>query len=266
MKIADKLAELKKRNEKALAVFAMMGDPDLATSEKVFSRLHEWGADILELGIPYSDPLMDGPTLQLSHRRALDAGFSLKEIPGLVERIRKASDIAALIMTCYNPVFRYGVNRFFRDVSNAGIDSILITDLPPEEWGESLELARAHNLGAVFLVTPNTPICRMEQIAKLSSPFVYCVSRSGITGAQSQLPDDLASYVKFVRDVVSEPVLVGFGISTPEQARITGRLVDGVVVGSAAVSIIERNMGNEKAMLAELEGFVGSLKQALLAG
>lgn len=264
MKISTRLQELKDRGEKALAVFATIGDPDMDTSFQVFSRLHDWGADIIELGIPYSDPLMDGPTLQQSYRRALNFGFALRDVPPFVERLRGATDIAALIMTCYNPVYRYGVNRFFRDVSNAGIDSILLTDLPPEDWGESLELARSYDLGTVFLLTPTTPVQRMEEIARLSTPFVYCVSRTGITGARDELPPEIKPYMTFVRDVVSSPVLIGFGISTPEQAEVAGRLADGIVVGSAAVSIIQRHLDSNDKIMRSLENFVGGLKGALI--
>lgn len=265
MKISAKLEELKQKGEKALAVFATIGDPDMDTSFEVFSRLHGWGADIIELGIPYSDPLMDGPTLQRSYRRSLDAGFSLKSVPPFIDRLRKATDIAALVMTCYNPVYRYGVNRFFRDISSAGVDAILLTDLPPEEWGESLDLARGYGLGTVFLITPTTPIRRMEEIARLSKPFVYSVSKTGVTGASAELPPELKSYMAFVRDVVDAPVLIGFGISTPEQARVAGGLADGIVVGSAAVNVIQRNMGSREKILRELEGFVGGLKEALVS-
>ncbi|MFH1538424.1 MAG: tryptophan synthase subunit alpha [bacterium] len=264
MKISTRLEELKKKGEKALAVFATIGDPDMDTSFQVFSHLHDWGADILELGIPYSDPLMDGPTLQQSYRRSLNFGFALKDVPPFVERLRNTTDIAALIMTCYNPVYRYGVNRFFRDVSNAGIDSILLTDLPPEEWGESLELARSYGLGTVFLITPTTPVRRMEEIARLSIPFVYSVSRTGITGARDELPPELKSYMAFVKDVVSRPVLIGFGISTPEQAGVAGELADGIVVGSAAVSIIQRHLDSNDEIMRNLENFVGELKEALV--
>ena len=263
MRIADRLEELKSRNEKALAIFATVGDPELSTSLDIFSRLHDWGADIIEMGIPYSDPLMDGPILQQSYRRSLNMDFSLKDLPGFIEKVRSRCDAAALIMTCYNPVFKYGVHRFFQDITNAGMDSILITDLPPEEWGENMDLARSFKLGTIFLITPTTPISRMETIAQLSEPFVYCVSRTGITGTRDSLPEELQSFITLVRGVIREPVLIGFGISTPEQARTASLWADGIVVGSAAVSVIERNLDSKEEILRSLEKFVGSLKDAI---
>ncbi|MEW6201645.1 MAG: tryptophan synthase subunit alpha [bacterium] len=264
MKIAEKLQELKTKGEKALAIFATIGDPDLDTSLEVFSHLHEWGADIIELGIPYSDPLMDGPILQQSYRRALNKDFSLRQLPGFIEKIRSRSDIAALVMTCFNPVFKYGTRRFFQDISSAGVDSVLITDLPPEEWGENMDIAKSFNLGTIFLITPTTSIRRMEAIAALSQPFIYCVSRTGITGTRESLPEELQSFITLVRGVVKEPLLIGFGISTPDQARAASRWADGIVVGSAAVSIIERNLDSRQQMMKALENFVGSLKEAIV--
>ncbi|MEW5945870.1 MAG: tryptophan synthase subunit alpha [bacterium] len=263
MRIAAKLEKVRNEGRRALAIFSTIGDPDAPTSLEIFARLHEWGADVLELGVPYSDPLMDGPTLQVSYRRSLRNGFDINDAPMFVEKLRQRTEITALIMTCFNPVFRYGVNRFFRDVSNAGVDSVLITDLPPEEWGEYLELARGFDLGTVFLVTPTTTVKRMDLIAGLSDPFVYCVSRTGITGERDSLPEELRSYVRFVKDMIKKPVLIGFGISTPQQARLAGELADGVVIGSATVKIIENNLGSRAKMLIELEKFVTSVRDEM---
>jgi tryptophan synthase alpha chain len=184
-------------------------------------------------------------------------------LPHIIENIRKRSDITMHVMTCYNPVFKYGANRFFRDISAAGASAVLITDLPPEEWGESLEVARSHGLGAIFLVTPTTPIKRMEMINEISEPFVYCVSRAGITGTADELPPEIASYVSFVKEVVTTPLLVGFGISTPEHAKAISRIADGVIIGSAIAAIIEKNLGSEAQMLKALEQFVSGARAAM---
>jgi tryptophan synthase alpha chain len=263
MTIAERLKKLKERREGALAVFATAGDPDWETSLEIFGSLGKWGADVIEIGIPYSDPLMDGPVLQRSYQRALNRGFKLSTLPKLIQTTRAASDTPMLVMTCFNPVYRYGVRRFFQDIKSAGADSILLTDLPPEEWGESLELARHFGLGTIFLLTPTTPIKRMEHLNEISSPFVYCVSKTGVTGAGDSLPENLADYLKFVREVVSKPLLVGFGISNPEQAALIGKMADGVIVGSAAVTIIERHLDDKTRMFHLLEKFTGELKQAL---
>ncbi|MFA6448709.1 MAG: tryptophan synthase subunit alpha [bacterium] len=263
MTIAEKLKILKERSEGALAVFITAGDPDLETSQEIFNRLGDWGADIIEIGIPYSDPLMDGPVLQRSYQRALRRGFKLDQLPPLIETARKKSDTPILIMSCYNPIYKYGLRRFFRDVSTAGADSVLITDLPPEEWGESLDLAKQFNLGTIFLLAPTTTIQRMEVLNRVSNPFVYCISKTGVTGASETLPDSLRNYLRFVREVITQPIMVGFGISTPEQAAAVGKLANGVVVGSAAVTIIERHLDDNNRIFHLLGQFVGELKDAL---
>jgi len=266
MSIKKKLEQLREKDEKALAIFATAGDPDRSGSIDVFRIAAEAGADILEIGIPYSDPLMDGPVLQQSYQRSLGEGFKLKNFPAYIETIRNVTGTPTLIMTCYNPVYRYGVMRFFRDVSSAGADAVLLTDLPPEEWGESMAMAEQFGLGTIFLVAPTTPDDRLERIGKLSDPFLYCISKIGITGSEGQagLPETLKEYVAKVKSAAARPVLVGFGISTPRDAALAGGLADGIVVGSALVKIIERNGGNMKTTLPEAEKFVSGLKKALL--
>lgn len=263
MTIADKLKQLKTTGRKALAAFSTLGDPDYDTSLEIFSSLGKWGADILELGIPYSDPLMDGPVLQRSYQRALRAGFKMADMPGFVEKIRKRCDTPMLVMTCCNPVFKYGVRRFFSDMSSAGVGALLVTDLPPEEWGESLELAKSFGLGVILLLTPTTPIKRMELINSISSPFVYCVSKAGVTGAGDNLPEELASFVKFVRDIVTKPLLIGFGISTPEHAKAVSALADGVIIGSAFASLIEKNLDEPAQIMRSVERFTFDVRVAM---
>ncbi len=263
MTIAEVLEKLKRNDEGALAMFSTAGDPDRETSLELFKVLGDSGSDLIEIGIPYSDPLMDGPVLQRSYQRALNAGFNLADFPSYIEAVRASTPTPLLVMTCYNPVHKYGVRRFFRDISNAGVDSILLTDLPPEEWGESMDLARGFNLGTVFLVAPTTPSPRMEMLNDLSDPFVYCVSKMGITGSGQGLPDTLKEYVSFVKGIVTKPLLVGFGITTPEQAEMTGAMADGVVVGSALVSIIERHLDDNRNIFKFAGRFVNELKEAL---
>ena len=263
MTIAEKLQQLKAANRKALTPFSTVADPGWDLSLEIFRHFAEWGADIVELGIPYSDPLMDGPTLQLSYTRTLKQGFRVPSLPRFVEQIRVKSDIPMLVMTCFNPIFKYGVERFFRDVSSAGVDALLITDLPPEEWGENMDLARRYNLGTIFLVTPTTPPERIAHIGRLSHPFVYCVSKAGVTGTGEALPPELTSFTKLVRDNVPQPVLIGFGISTPEHARIASSLADGVVIGSAIAKIIEKNLDNRDKILPEIGAFIGAVRRTM---
>jgi tryptophan synthase alpha chain len=206
---------------------------------------------------------MDGPVLQRSYQRALSRGFRLREMPSFIESLRRKTDTPTLIMTCFNPVFRYGVNRFFNDIASAGADSVLITDLPPEEWGESLDLARAHKLGTIFLLTPTTVIGRMEDLNRLSEPFVYCVTRTGITGTAEELPEALTVFTSFVRDVVTKPLLLGFGISNARQARLASRLADGVIIGSALVECIENNLESNDKMLKNIGEFVSGVRAAM---
>jgi tryptophan synthase alpha chain len=263
MTIAERLAERKSKGGKSLAGFATVGDPDIGTSLRVFEQLGNRGADILELGIPYSDPLMDGPVLQRSYLRALNRGFRLRELPQFIENVRKLTETPALIMTCYNPIHQYGVRRFFQDVSAAGADSVLITDLPPEEWGESLDLAKSFNLGTIFLVTPTTPVSRMEWINEISRPFVYCVTRMGVTGTGEDLPEALTSFVSFVRDVVTQPLMLGFGISNGRQAAAAGRMADGVIIGSAIVECVERNLESDERIIKSVANFIGGVRATM---
>lgn len=263
MTISETLNRLRSENRKALAPFATVGDPDRAASLDVFRGFGDWGADLIELGIPYSDPLMDGPTLQRSYRRALDAGFKLKDLPKFIEDIRKKSDTPMLVMTCVNPIYRYGEERFCRDVAGAGVDALLITDLPPEEWGSLRETAERHKLGTIFLVTPNTPPERVKLLDSLSSPFVYCVSKAGVTGAGDKLPPELGRFIDTIKNTLTKPALIGFGISTPEHARTASALADGVIIGSAVVNRIEKNLGDNASIISSVDEFLTSVRKAM---
>lgn len=263
MTIADKLELLKSQGRKALTPFSTVADPDWDTSLEIFRGFGEWGADFMELGIPYSDPLMDGPTLQVSYTRTLANGFRVASLPKFVEQVRAGTDTPMLVMTCFNPVFKYGVEAFFRDTASAGVDSLLITDLPPEEWDDKMDLARRHGLGTIFLVTPATPAARIKAIGDLSRPFVYCVSKAGVTGEGGGLPAELEAYTRSVREGVPAPVLIGFGISTPAQARLAAGLADGVIIGSAIAKIIEKNLQSRGKIIPEIGAFISSVRRAL---
>lgn len=263
-RIADRFAALKGRGEKALVTFVTAGDPDLATTEQVVLELERAGADLIELGVPFSDPMADGPTIQLSSERALAAGTNLPGILDTVARLRERTQIPIVLMGYFNPIFAYGAERFAFDAAQAGVDALLVVDLPPEEAAELKGAADGCGLDLIFLLTPTSDSSRVESVARQGSGFIYYVSVTGVTGARSAVADTLAARVTEVREAISLPLVVGFGISTPEQAAQVAQAADGVVVGSALVKYFEKYQGAE--LLHELHGFVSALKQGVLTG
>jgi tryptophan synthase alpha chain len=255
-RIADRFAALKARGEKALVTFVTAGDPDLATTEEVVLELEKAGADLIELGVPFSDPMADGPTIQLSSDRALAAGTTLPGILELVERLRTRTQVPIVLMGYFNPIFAYGAERFACDAAKAGVDALLVVDLPPEEAAELKEYTDRCGLDLIFLLTPTSDASRV------GSGFIYYVSVTGVTGARSAVADTLADRVTQVRGALELPLVVGFGISTPEQAGQIAEVADGVVVGSVLVKFFEKYQGAE--LLRELSSFVSALKQGVL--
>ncbi|HIJ95584.1 MAG TPA: tryptophan synthase subunit alpha [Desulfuromonadales bacterium] len=253
--------ELRSRQSKALVTFITAGDPDLATTEEMVILLEEAGADVIELGVPFSDPMADGPTIQLSSERALVAGTTLSNILASVTNIRARTQIPIIVMGYLNPIYAYGYDRFCRDASEAGIDGVLLVDMPPEEAQELLPSARAHGLDIIFLLTPTSDATRISTVASLGRGFVYYVTVTGVTGARQVVSESLASELTAIMQQVSLPVMAGFGISTPEQAAEVAGLADGVVVGSALVKLFERHSGDE--LKRELRHLVGDLKRAI---
>jgi len=222
---------------KALITYITAGDPSLAATEKLVYQLEKAGADIIELGIPFSDPLADGPVIQASHQRALKKDVALADVFKLVSKIRKKTDIPLCFMLSYNLVVKYGVKKYYDSCVKAKIDGVIIPDLSPEETGEeSLERKVDH----IFMVAPTSKEERVEITAKRSRGFVYLISVSGITGKRPQLAEDLIELIARVRKQTNLPIAVGFGISTPAQALAVSRLADGVIVGSAIVDLIAK--------------------------
>ncbi len=217
------------------------GDPDLDRSVELALAIERAGADILELGIPFSDPLADGATIQAAAGRALASGATVAGLLDAVRRIRESSQIPIVLFTYLNPVFTYGFGRFHADAAAAGADGVLILDLPPDEAAKNSALSGSHGLKAIRLIAPTTPPERMELIARSAEGFIYYVSREGVTGEQSTLADSIASQVAELRRHTKLPIAVGFGISTPEQAAEVARHCDAVVVGSAIVRRIAEN-------------------------
>lgn len=261
-RINSKFKVLKKENRKAFIAFITAGDPSLAVTEKLVSAFEQAGVDIVELGVPFSDPLADGPTIQASSQRALKRHVTLDQILDCAARIRKASKIPLALMTYYNPVFHYGEEKFVGRAKACGVDGLIIPDLPPEEAGTLLRWARQKEMAAIFFVAPTTTPQRMKKIAQASTGFVYYVSLTGVTGARKVLPETIVKQVKQVKRLTSKPVCVGFGISRPEHVRAVSRVADGVIVGSAIVREIEKNAGR-KDIVPRVSKFVKRLVKVL---
>ena len=226
---------LREQRKKAFIVYITAGYPSLDATEKLIVTLARSGVDLIEIGIPFSDPLADGPTIQKSSYQALLKGARVKSILRTVKKARAKTTIPFVFMTYYNPVLHYGARNFVRDSKAAGVDGVIIPDLPPEEAGSVISSARKKDFSTIFLAAPTSTKERLVSIAKASSGFIYYVSLTGVTGVRKRLPADIVDNVKRLKRNSKKPVCVGFGVSTPVQARRVSRLADGVIVGSALV-------------------------------
>jgi tryptophan synthase alpha chain len=236
----------------ALVVYLTCGDPDLATTREIILRALGAGADVIELGVPFSDPVADGPVIQRASERALKHGTCLSQVLTLAAEIRQHSQSAGLIVFSYlNPILRLGMEKFCKVARHAGVDGVLLTDLPVDEAGEYLQAMHACDLSPIFLAAPTSPDARLKRIAEASQGFVYAVSRTGVTGVRQNLAKDAEGLVRRLRRVTRLPIAVGFGISTAEQFAEVGQFADAVVVGSAIVETIERNRGHEAEAVAQ---------------
>lgn len=241
-RIDQKFKDLKKAKKKAFIAFITAGDPDLKTTGDMIIALEKAGADIIELGVPFSDPLADGPTIQLSYQRSLKKGTNIDKILQVVRQVRPFSQVPIAFMSSYNPIFHYGEEKFIKAAKAAEVDGLIIPDLPPEEASVLIKLCRKHNIALVFFLSPTTTPQRMKKIVKVSTGFIYYVSLTGVTGARAALPDDILSKIKSAKRATQKPICVGFGISTPEQVREISKVADGVIVGSAIVKEIEKHL------------------------
>lgn len=239
-RIGRRLAELRQARELGLVAYVTAGDPSLEATGEIVLAAAEAGADIIELGVPFSDPIADGPVIQRASERALRAGTTLEGIFELVGRLRRSSEVPLVLFSYFNPILQMGLEEFARRAAQVGADGVLATDLTPEEGVEYRQVLHAAGLDTVFLVAPTTPPARIEQIAAVSTGFLYLVSRTGVTGQRESLPEDLASLIARVRRATPLPLAVGFGISQPEHLRSLMGQVDAAVVGSALVAEIER--------------------------
>jgi len=254
--IQQTFADSRRAGRGVLVVYVTAGDPSLEETVEIVTTVAEAGADIVELGIPYSDPLADGPTIQAASQRALEAGATIQGVFDCAAQIRERSSIPLVIMTCYNPILQFGPEAFAQEASKVGIDGILASDLPPSEAEQWCAVAAEHELATVFLVAPTTPQQRVARAVECTTGFVYAVARPGVTGARDELPEDLKDSVARIRQIA-----VGFGISTPQQVAAVCEIADGAIVGSAVINVIAEASDRE-ARLQQVSRFVSDLAAA----
>ncbi len=252
---------LKAKGEGALIPFITAGDPDLATTRALALEMAARGADLLELGIPFSDPLADGPTIQAASNRAVQMGVHLEEVLQVAGALRRETEIPLLLMGYYNPILQYGLERTVQEAAALGVDGFIIPDLPPEEAGAWRQAAAKAGVAAIFLASPTSGRARIQKMGRLTRGFLYYVAVTGITGARRELPPELIAALREVRSLVKCPLAVGFGISSPEQVARLAPYVDGVVVGSAIVQRVASLKGPE--LIKEVGDFIAALKEPL---
>lgn len=256
-------ADLRAARRAAFIPFITAGDPDLDATVELAEVLARAGADIIEIGIPFSDPLADGPTIQRSSERALARGVSLRQVIARLPEIRERAGVPIVLMSYLNPILQLGLVRFAREARAGGADGVIVTDLPVEEAHDVLAACDREALDLIMLAAPTSGAARLEKIARAARGFVYCVTRAGVTGARAQLPADLRALVGAVRSATQKPVAVGFGISSAEHVRAAARFADGVVVGSAIVDRVARLSGERVPMLEEVGRFASELAATL---
>jgi tryptophan synthase alpha chain len=264
-RIAKRFAELRATGELGIVAYITAGDPTLHATCDFVLALAEAGADVVELGVPFSDPLADGPTIQRASERALKSGTTLAGVLALVRQIRQSSQVPLVLFSYFNPILQMGLEKFAAAAAEAGADGVLVTDLTPEESAEYRRILQAHHLDTIFLAAPTSTDDRLVKIAACSSGFLYLISRTGVTGAKDALPDDLPALLRRARRFTQLPIAVGFGISLPGHVSVLGGLADAAVVGSALVSEIEKASSPDAAAIA-LRERVRALKEAARRG
>lgn len=263
-RLDKKFAALKAQNKKAFVSYIMGNDPEAETCLKLLNGFVEAGVDILEIGLPFSDPMAEGPIIQKAAERVLQNNVKQKDVLNLVKKFReKNSDTPIILMGYYNPIFHYGVEKFINDSKTAGADGFIIVDLPPEEDNEFVSLTKKHGLSLIKLTTPTTDKLRAEKILKDSSGFVYHVSVAGVTGQKEADIKQAEEKVKLIKSVKDIPVCIGFGIKTPEQAKEAAKMADGIVIGSAFVKIIEENKKDIQKMVENCINLAKAVRTAI---
>jgi tryptophan synthase alpha chain len=261
-RIGDKFESLREKKEKALIVYLTAGDPSLSITKKLILGLEKAGVDILEIGVPFSDPTADGPVIQAASQRALKAGTTLEGVLDLVTEVRKVSGIPIMLFGYFNPIFAYGVRRFAHAAREAGVDGVLVVDLPYEEAKELRMYTDPVGIDFISLIAPMTGKERLTKIAADATGFLYYISITGITGTAAPKIDNIKTEVGKIRKITRLPIAVGFGISKPQQAREIARFTDGVVIGSAVVRLIDENKNNPD-LVKIVSGYVSEIKKAL---
>ncbi len=264
-RIGRSFAELSRAGELGLVAYVTAGDPSLAATQQIVVAAAEAGADVIELGVPFSDPLADGPTIQRASERALRSGTTLPGVLGLVRGLRAKTEVPLVLFSYFNPILQMGFETFAAAAADAGADGVLVTDLTPEEADGYRAAMQARDLDTIFLAAPTSTDARLERIAKASSGFVYLISRTGVTGERATLPEDLPGLVRRARRFTRLPIAVGFGISLPTHVSVLGGIADAAVVGSALVAEIEKASSAEAAARAVAER-VRALKHAARQG
>lgn len=262
-RIDERFRRLRKSGERALMPYLTAGDPDLDTTRLLILEFEKRGADLIEIGVPFSDPLADGTTIQRASQRALLSGTTLPRILDMIRELRAECRLPLLLMSYVNPIFHFGFSRFAKEAAAAGVDGLIVPDLPPEEATELIEAAGAYDLHTIFLIAPTSRPERVRTIAAASKGFIYYVSLRGVTGARTGLSEDLETSLRMIRAETDLPLAVGFGVSTPEQVRMVSRVADGVIVGSAIVSLLEQTAGQAD-QLKRAGDFVALLKTSTI--
>ncbi|HEY3581492.1 MAG TPA: tryptophan synthase subunit alpha [Pyrinomonadaceae bacterium] len=258
-RIEEAFNDLERRGAKGFIPFITAGDPDLKTTSELLIELSEAGATVIELGVPFSDPMADGPVIQRASERALKNNISVQEILNVVRQVRKSIQTPIILFTYFNPVLQFGVTRLAEEAKAAGVDGLLVTDLSPEEAGEFENELRAHDLDMIFLIAPTSTDARLKLVAQHARGFIYAVSRAGVTGVRTSVSTEAEKLVNRMRKFSSLPIAVGFGISNIEQVKDVQRYADAVVIGSAIVSEIERLQGATTDLAKRIGQFVRQL-------
>ncbi len=257
--------QARERNELVLVLYVTAGDPSPEHTVNAVVQGAQAGADVFELGIPFSDPIADGPTIQAAIDRALRKGVKVATVLEMVRSIRRKTEVPLVLMSYFNPVLQYGLTRFAQEARAAGADGVLLTDVPPEEAGEWIDIARRNDLATIFLLAPTSTDDRIRLVAEVGTGFIYCVSRTGVTGEREQLPEDLPELVTRIRRYTEKPIAIGFGISKPHHVEAVAKLrnADGVVVGSALVRLLHETFGEGSCGdWSSIAAFIQSLKRA----
>lgn len=262
-RIKDTFENLKENNKTAFMPFVTAGYPDLETTKDIILAMEKAGASLIELGLPFSDSIADGPTIQVASDKSIAAGTTTKGILAMLKELRKVSQIPVLLMGSYNMAVVYGLEDFCRDAEAAGADGVILPDILPDDADELIECSKKHNLDTVFLIAPNSTDERIKLVAEKSSGFIYAVSLTGVTGERDKLPEELSDFLARAEKYVKLPICVGFGISTPEMAKSVAAIAEGVIVGSAIVKRITKALDEGKCPAEEVGAFVADIAAVL---